>query len=60
MCTTNSLLWEMLNSLCPGFTADSNMHHKPLWRFWEVLDSLANSLQLICADAVVMSGVSGH
>lgn len=59
-CTTNPVLWEMLNLLCPGFTADSNMHHKLLWHFREVLDSFADSLQLICADAVEMSGVSGH
>lgn len=29
-CTANLVLWEMLNLLCPGFTADSNMHHQPL------------------------------
>lgn len=60
MCTTSLLLWEILNLLCPGFTADSNLHHKPLWHFQEVLDLLSGSPQLIYADAVEMSGVFGH
>lgn len=55
-CTANLVLWEMLNLLCPGFTADSNMHHQPLWHFAEVLDSDAADQY----SAIEMSGDAGR